>query len=298
MFDTSTLERDFGDGQINDLARQVADVLKQRSFYIREPITLRNYGSGPAIDIQQNGLSQHKLISASDSDGRFLQLGFGAASRGITANEFVPDTNYSLDPTLINEVFSTQGNAPHEADRSLLTEGRSGTGIPHTRKPYVPVAGWGDALAGLQKSNDTEHAPDSAIKLTRDGNQYWWVTEPWKWQVVRCTVTAINADTLTCNVVANGKVIAESITVAKPCYLQQTGWDGQTVGGVTYTYSDSQHRTAATDPYTSTSEVVYPLYATDGPCPHIYAHWVGNKTGLSGVYWLDLNVDARHWIEA
>jgi hypothetical protein len=295
MFQTDSLRRDWGDPKVNDFAKALTLVLEQQEFNLRSPLIIKNTGSGPVFDIRQSGVAQHKLLTATDEAGRLLQLGFGAASRGLTANEFVPDTNFVLDPALINEVFSTQGGDPSEPESSLLDGGRSGTGVPHTRKPYVPVAGWGEAFAGLQKSNDTEHAPDSSVKLTRDGNQYWWCTEPWKWQVVRCTITAINADTLTCNVVANGKVVAESITVAKPCYLRQTEWDGVTYDGASYAYTDSQTRTC-TVAYTPENQEVYPAYDTASPCPVIFAHWVGNNSGIAGVGWIDLNIDARHWI--
>jgi hypothetical protein len=295
MFNVNELHRDFGDRNVNKLAKQLAEVLSQREFDLTKPIVMRNSGAGPVFDIKQSGSSQHKLITATDSDGKVVQLGFGAASTGITANEFLPNPNFALDPGLINEVFSTQGNIARNPDRSLLGEKRSGSGMPHTRQPFVPVAGWADAFAGLQKSNDTEHAPDSAVKLTRDGQQYWWCREPWKWQVVRCTVTAINADTLTCTVIANGKVVAESITVAKPCYLRQTEWDGVTYDGAAYVYSDSQTRVCSVG-YTDTDQEVYPSYDIASPCPVIFAQWVGNNSGVAGVGWVDLNLDARHWI--
>jgi hypothetical protein len=295
MFDTSQLDRNWSGSDLNDLAAAVSSILRQSSFDLHSPLKLRNHGSGPAIKVIQQGGKQHIVLSSTDSLGRVVQLGFGAGSQGLTANELVPDVNYALDPSLISEALATIGGGPVDPERSLLGEGRSGSGVPHSTEGFTPRAGWGAALAGLQKSNDTEHAPSSAVKLTRDGNQYWWVTEPWKWQVVRCTVTAINADTLTCSVIANGKVTAETITVAKPCYMQQTPWDGVTVGSVTYTYSDSQHRDAATYGGATEAQVVSPLYTTSGPCTDIYAQWVGNKTDLSGVYWLDLNVDARQW---
>jgi hypothetical protein len=293
MFDITRLTQDFGNEETNRLASELKGILEQSKFDIRSPLTFTNHGSGPVFDIIQRGVEQHRVISAVDEDGAIVELGIGAGSRGISASEFIPDTNFALDPTLINEVFSTQGRTPSDPTSSLLGTGRSGNGIPHTRKPYVPVAGWSEALAGLQKSEDNEHAPDSAVKVTRDGNQYWWCNEPWKWQLVRCTVTAINADTLTCSVVAYGKVTAETITVAKPCHLRQTLWDGLTIDGQTYTYTDSQSR-ECTDGYTPEDQVVYPSYSTT-TCPTIFALWTGNDTGAS-TGWQDVNVDARHWV--
>lgn len=295
MFDISRLMQDFGSPESNRLAKELIEILEQSHFNIQSPLKITNHGSGPVFDIVQRGAEQHRVITAVDEDGSVVEVGIGAGSRGLVASEFLPDPNFALDPTLVNEVFSTQGNVASDPSSSLFNLGVSGSGVPHTRKPFVPVAGWAEAFAGLQKSTDTEHAPDSAIKTTRAGNQYWWVTEPWKWQVVRCTITAINEDTLTCNVVANGKVVAESITVAKPCYLQQTPWDGTTYDGASYAYSDSQTR-VCTVGYDDTNQEVYPSYDTASPCPTIFVHWAGNRSGVSGVYWQDLNVDARHWI--
>jgi hypothetical protein len=114
--------------------------------------------------------------------------------------------------------------------------------------------------------------------------------------VVRATVTAINEDTLTCSVVANNNVSAEEIVVAKPCYLRQTGWDGVTTDGVSYVYTTSQTREATTTGDSSQEDqAVSPLYSLDGPCPVIFAAWVGNDSGVSNVGWIDLNLDARQW---
>lgn len=289
MFDTRRLDRNFDD--VNDLRDAVREALEQSTFDIQKPIKVRNHGSGPVFDIRQLGNEQHEILHAIDDNGQIVRLGIGAASAGIVANEFVPDTNFVLDPDAVDEFFRN-GSYP---DSSTFGQGVAGDGVPF-RDAIVPRSGWGAAFAGLQKSNDTEHAPDSADKLTRNGNVTWWIREPWKWQVVRCLVTAINDDTLTCTVVANGKVTAESITVAKPCYLRQTVWEGETYDGITYTYTDSQHRSADDGVYSPTDEVVYPLYDTASPCPHIFAAWVGNNTGITDVGWLDLNVDARHWI--
>lgn len=291
MFDLKRLDKDFSNP--NDLRDAVIETMSQSAFDIRTPIRIRNHGSGPVFDIRQLGGEQHEVLHAVDDFGRIVRLGIGAASAGIVANEFVPDTNFVLDPDAVDEFFRN-GSYP---DSSTFGTGVAGDGVPF-RETVTPRSGLGSMFAGMQKSNDTEHAPDAAIKLTRNGNQYWWPTEPWKWQVVRCLVTAINADTLTCTVVANGKVAAEGITVAKPCYLRQSVWDGETYNGITYTYTDSQHRSADSGGSTTEDQVVDPLYTTDGPCPHIFAQWVGNNTGIDDVGWLDINDDSRAWFAA
>jgi len=291
MFDITRLMQDFGSKETNQLAAELKEILEQSKFDIRSPIEITNRGSGPVFDIIQRGVEQHRVIAAVDETGAVVELGIGAGSRGVNASEFVPDPNFSLDPTAINEVFSTQGNNPRDPSSSLLEHKRSGTGVPHEKKPYVPVAGWADALAGLHKSNDTEHAPDAAVALTRDGQHYWWPTKPEHWHLVRATITSINTDTLTCAIVANGKCVAENVTVARNCYLQRTPWDGETIDGIEYTYTDNQTRTA-NDGVTSETQTIVPAYYTAGslydPCGHIYITWVGNETDVSGVGWVEV----------
>ena len=295
MFDTTPLRRQFD--SVNELGKAVEQVLQQKHFTLHEPLVIRRAGDGPVFDVKHD--TGHIVVNATDAEGRRVQLGIGLGSSGIVANELIPDPNYAIDPGLVHGLFSTQGNTPRDSDDSGFGQGISGSGRPHEKQPFVPRAGWAEAISNLQKSNDTEHAPGSAIKLTRDGQKAWWVTEPWKWQAVRCTVTTINADTLTCAVVANGNVTAETITVAKPCELQQTPYDGNSVGGFTYTYTDSQTRECEDDAtYVTEGQEVFPAYINSGTCPIIYALWVGNQTDLSDVRWIDLNVAARHWVVA
>ena len=121
--------------------------------------------------------------------------------------------------------------------------------------------------------------------------------------VLRCRITAINNDTLTCLVVDDGTasspLLGTTITVAKDCHLQRTPWHGQTFNGITYTYSDSQTRTA-NNGVTTVTQVVYPAYYVHGspytPCAEIYARWVLNKTDVTNVWYIDLNTGARHWV--
>lgn len=296
MFDTSTLRKNWRDPETKELANLLDILLSQTSFEIREPINLANFGSGPAIAVKQmtDGIT---AIEQTNRAGQVASVGFGMASRGLVANELIPDPNFAIDPEIVRQQLSTQGNNPASREETDgFNTGVSGSGVSHTLTPMVPVADWGRGLASLQKSNDTEHATDSADKFTRDGQVSWLVRKPSHWQVLRATVTAINDDTLTCSIVAHGNVEAETITVAKPCTLQRTPWDGETVDGVTYTYSDSQHREADDGgAYAPEDQIVDPPYVTDGPCPEIYVHWVGNQTDIDDCYWIDLNVDGRHW---
>lgn len=292
MFDTSELRRNWGDQNLNDAMDAVALILGQSQFDLHSPLTLNNRGSGPAIRVIQSGDKQHIVLDSSDSEGRVLRLGYGYGSSGITASELVPDVNYALDPALITEALRTTGDGGSDPERSLLSEATSGSGVPSTVENFSPRAGWGAAFAGLQKSEDTEHAPSGAVKMTRDGQQYWWPTKPEHWHLIRATISAINTDTLTCAIVANGKVVAENVTVARNCYLQRSPWDGETIGGITYTYSDNQTRSADDGVNPAETQSIVPAYYTNGslydPCNHIYIAWVGNATDVSGVGWVEV----------
>lgn len=290
MFNVDKLKRDFDDP--NDLRDVLINLLKQRHLVFQEPVKIDNRGSGPAFEFVLNGREDSLILKAVNDDNQELRLGIGAASAGIMANEFMPDPNFAVPVEAIDDLFS---NAEYPGLSGYERNG-SGTGVPFA-KAVVPIHGWAEALAGLQKSNDTEHAPDSAEKFTRNGNQYWLCREPWKWGSIRGTITAINDDTLTVTSTANGRVPAQSFTVAKPPHLRRSLFDGLTIGGIAYTYSDSQHREADDGVYTPTDEVVYDLYATSGPHSTIYFDWIVNGSGVDSVYWCDQNRGARHWIE-
>lgn len=295
MFDTRSLERSFRDA--DELADAVRKILSSATLQIQSPIIVRNKGSGPAFRVINSGAETHRVLEAIDSAGEEVRLGIGMGSMGIVANELVPDPNFAIDATFAQLAIATAGNSPSFPNESGYGTKTSGSGRPYNIELLSPRLDWARALTSLQRSTDTEHAPDSADKFTRDGQVSWLVRKPSHWMVLRATITAINDDTLTCSIIANGKVVAEQVTVAKPCTLQRTPWDGETVDGVTYAYTDSQTRTATSGGY-PVDQVVDPPYSTSGPCPEIYIHWVGNMTDITDCYWIDLNVDGRHWAAA
>lgn len=112
------------------------------------------------------------------------------------------------------------------------------------------------------------------------------------------TITEIDEDTLT--VQLNGS--SEKVLVAKPVELQQSTYDGQTIGGIEYTYTDSQTRTADDGSETQT-QIVNPGYSTSGPTSNITIMPVVNGTGASpsaggapAVY-IDINGGGNQWVQ-
>lgn len=292
MFDVRSLDQNWEHAEVRRLAETLKRLLNG-TLDIRSPIVIRNHGSGPVFHVAQMS-SGITVIEAVNEEGHEVALGFGMASRGIVANEYVPLDTFAIDALFAQECLRS-GDTP---DRSGFGIRTSGSGKPESDAQVKVVADWTRGLLSLQRSLDTEHAPNAADKFTRDGQVSWLVRKPSHWHLLRVRIDTINDDTLECTVIANGKVTEETITVAKPCTLQRTPWDGTTYNGVTYTYSDSQTREADDGAYDPVEQVVDPPYDTDSPCPEIYVSWVGNKTDLDGVYWIDVNVDARHWVEA
>lgn len=268
---------------------------------VRTPLKINNHMNQEAIQIVNTGRDTQYGISVKDSDGRETTLGIGLGSSGIMASEIVPNKNFTLDPSIVAQHFNGQNVG------SGLGVGVSGSGVPNTIINYEVKPGWGSLLDSYLKSPQTWHPAATADQFSMNGVRKWWPTDPVGWTVIRCRITAVNNDTLTCVVIDDGSgsdpqgIIGSTVTVAKDCHLQRTPWDGQTIGGVTYTYSDSQTRTA-NDGVTTEDQVVYPKYRVDGdsydPCSCVYARWVANRTDLSGTWYIDLNTAARHWVVA
>lgn len=297
MFDTSTLRKNWRDPETKELANLLDILLSQTSFEIREPINLANFGSGPAIAVKQmtDGIT---AIEQTNRAGQVASVGFGMASRGLVANELIPDPNFAIDPEIVRQQLSTQGNNPASREETDgFNTGVSGSGVPHTLTPMVPTGDWGRALTSLQKSNDTEHAPGAMVKLTRDGQVYWWACEPWKLGSIRGQITAVNDDTLTVETTMEGRVPLSEVTIAKPYTLRRTPFDGETIDGVTYTYSDSQHRSVDDGgAYAPEDQIVDPPYsASIEQFSWVFFNWIVNGSGLDEIWWMDENRDSRHW---
>lgn len=285
---------------LDELKRVLVDVLSSAApIKLSTPLVLDNRTNSPAIRIVNTGRDDSIGLSITDRSGRQTTLGIGLGNTGLVANEIIPDRNFVLDPATVQAKYAGQNVG------SGYGTPTSGTGIFGTIKNMLVKPGWGKLFDSYIKSLKTWHPPNTADQFSLNGNNKWWPSDPCGWTVLRCKITAVNNDTLTCVVIDDSSgsdpasIIGSTITVSKDCHLQRTPWDGKTIEGITYTYSDSQTRTA-NDGVTTTTQSVYPKYRVDGdsydPCSCVYVRWVANRTDLTGTWYIDLNTAARHWV--
>tara|TARA_R110002051_G_scaffold212810_1_gene277862 strand:+ start:248 stop:919 length:672 start_codon:yes stop_codon:yes gene_type:complete len=182
----------------------------------------------------------------------------------------------------------------------------AGSGVPDVLRDNIegtewqPVPGVGEMLGGLESSQWEKatsigsHPPKAALVSELEGQAVWFPTDLHGWMVNRCSVTAVNADTLTCQ----REVIGDTITVAKPPSLQRTPFDGKTINGVLYSYIDNQTRTATSSTATETQAISPSYDGSTGYSPGdvVYTRWVSNGTDVEDVLYIDINVDARAWV--
>ena len=113
---------------------------------------------------------------------------------------------------------------------------------------------------------------------------------------------------------AGDTLTSGSIAVARPPRLRRSDWDGKTINGITYTYTDANEREAVAtiDAVTVTeTQVIVPPYIDGGSQddPYIIFAARAEDTGLSyttsdpdtggsktvRVVWQDINADGRAW---
>lgn len=252
------LERiDWKDPEVRRLAQEIAAILSDRStIKLDGPIVLENSGTGPAIKVLDTGGSEQAL-QITNSVGQQAIVGIGMNSEGLIANDVLFRSEY---------IVSTEAGPNGFAARGV--SGKAGTGVPGRKRRFNPISGLLSFLGW-----DRKHAYALG-------------------SVVSVTITAIQDDYLV------GTIIGTSteIQVSKPWVLSRTPFDRKQVNGVTYTYSDSQHRVASVGDAQEEQEVVWPYELGDV----IQAQRISNGTGYStGIdedeHWVDLNVDARIW---
>lgn len=85
--------------------------------------------------------------------------------------------------------------------------------------------------------------------------------------------------------------------VAKPYYLRRTPFDGQTIGDLTYSYTDDDYRTVTAFgksalqvvvPYFNTDDIIYAAELSSGVAT--------STTAGSPVTLVDMNADGRYWL--
>lgn len=152
---------------------------------------------------------------------------------------------------------------------------------------YRPESQWIlDALRlDLQSAVRRSHQPAREARPPRLG-------------LYQVLVKTIDDNVLTC-VYYDGTTEGQTIYVAMPHELRRAAWEGQTVSGVTYTYSSSQTR-SATDGVDTITEVITPLYVAD--YTRLIVARVDNledlTDGSSNVAdFMDLNAGGRQWAD-
>lgn len=114
---------------------------------------------------------------------------------------------------------------------------------------------------------------------------------------IRALVKSINADSLTCAILDEDGGEGDLVLVARDQELQRTPFDGNSVGGITYAYSDNVTRTATLDEDETVQAIqeIYPLYVVD--FTEIWISEAADGTGLSGVNYFDMNTAGRAWVK-
>ncbi len=296
-------------------------------------IVIHNPTNGPAISIVNTGSVNHEGVEIVDKEGHRVTLGIGHGSAGIYASNIQFRPEFKSDPDAVQELLSQLGKrggettlSPNtteetpgtpvgpgvESSTGFASDGigsgysydDSGSGVPGLVNPgsvdHVPIPGVGEMLGTIQQStrdghggSSATHPPGAALQMSLNGNPIWWPKDIHDWKINRATVNVDYGDWLECT----RHDIGDTIKVAKPYYLQKTPFDGETIDGVTYAYTNNQCRTA-TDTSGTTTEVVKPEWIVKSgstPGDIIYVRWVSNGTNVVGPEYIDLNADARRW---
>lgn len=258
---------------------------------ITGPIRIINTGQGPAISIinQENSV---KLIEGWDQDGHYVSLGIGLGSEGIVANELILRPNFSIDPEIAHQAYTNAGNqggvqeTDPEGFANIYAFPGSGNDPLNTRANALGHGyGTGTSGSGLQYD-------------ILGGNETFYVVPPPSGGgggggsgsgggAIYGTIASLGADTITVTLITGGVV-----TVAKPYHLRRSTFDGETVGGITYSYTGDQTRDA-TDGVLSEAHEVVPAYAV-GEGILVAETPDGNGTGAG---YMDVNSDARAWAQ-
>lgn len=252
------LERiDWKDPEVRRLAQEIAAILSDRStIKLDGPIVLENSGTGPAIKVLDTGGSQ-QAVQIVNATGQQAIVGIGINSEGLVANDVLFRSEYIISTEASSNGYAIRGSS-----------GKAGTGVPGRKVRFKPIAGLLSLLGWDRKHS---YALGS---------------------VVSAEIITVENDHLDCSIVGT----TTSIKVAKPWILSRTPFDGKTINGVAYSYSDSQNRTATLDSAEESQEVTFPYEIGN----IIQAIRVSNSTGYAtGIdedeQWVDLNVDARIW---
>lgn len=117
--------------------------------------------------------------------------------------------------------------------------------------------------------------------------------------VTQMIVTGVNNDHLVCRTFLESVQGATDILVAKNYKLRRTPFDGNTIGGITYTYSNALAREATSASCPSLQEIqeVIPTYLVGSDIIYVAQPngGTGVTVGATPVIFIDVNADARAW---
>lgn len=107
------------------------------------------------------------------------------------------------------------------------------------------------------------------------------------------TTTPVGADYI---IVDDGS--GNQLKIAKPYLLRQTPFDGNTLDGLTYSYTDGTERNVD-DGTDNENQIIVPSYTIKTNGVIYAAKGISGGTGVTvddeDLTWLDINVDARAW---
>ena len=232
----------------------------QRPIELSEPLQLNWNGDDqtPPIQIHMTG-DAPSAIGIYGPNGERTLLGFGLGNEGLWANAYVP---------------LLQMEVPYETIDARYRDGRyQGSGIDTTPK--------GESHHGNSTGSGTLNLGGGSSTLHTTNNEYnttnfnQWLLQLFNNQSMlgsrHGTLVASFDDYVTVN------VDGETLYVAKPYWMQQHKFDGETVGGITYTYSNDQTR-EADDGSDTEVQIVIPAYTAGD---EIFCDTVANGTGIS-----------------
>jgi len=109
-------------------------------------------------------------------------------------------------------------------------------------------------------------------------------------KITLATINSQEDDYLKCYFNSN----YQEVYVAKPRALRRSLFDGLTVDGVSYVYSNAYTRVASADGEDDETQLITPSYY-DGEQIIIFHHDTGLTVTLGLIVWGDLNTAARAW---
>lgn len=112
--------------------------------------------------------------------------------------------------------------------------------------------------------------------------------------ITRCLVLSVNEDTLTVQTIGGS---ATPFEVVKPHTLRFTGWNGETVAGISYVYGSaaSQTRVASQPGQDDENQLIIPPYIPNQSEVFVMAGGEAFTVGSNEVRLFDINADARAW---